>query len=215
MIALLTAAVMVVATAVSAFASPSVAADSVVPVTEGFKATETDGSDIPDQSVAAIVKGINQGTNTIQDLGVDPEEGITGATAISKVVNLYRDPDTESGMVTLQIPGLTSNCTNVRLMFYAYGTWIVNNAESIDYANKTATFFVYTGTHPTIIIADVAGATPTVTPGSSTTGTTSTSTSTTATSPKTGVQSTSTVLFAIAIAAFATAAIITGKRKRA
>ena len=101
--------------------------------------------------------------------------------------------------MTFTVPNLNANCTSVSVLHYVNGAWEVVKSQA-NIGAKTVTAY-FTSFSPVVIVAKVAA-----TPAANATGA--------AVSPKTGVTSTWGV-WAVAGLAFAGAACVVARRKRA
>ena len=162
---------------------------------EGYVITEDSVfSDDAEKDINVLVKDAPQAV----------KDAVKDTTALTDIFDLDKLPDTQPNsngeyVVTFTVPNLNANCTSVSVLHYVNGAWEVVKSQA-NIGAKTVTAY-FTSFSPVVIVAKLAA-----TPAANATGA--------AVSPKTGVTSTWGV-WAVAGLAFAGAACVVARRKRA
>ena len=159
-----------------------------------------------DKTTADLIKDINAGTKTLEDLA--KAESIEGKSLVTAFMDLRKIGDvskTADGkyQVTLSVPALTKGMTDVKVLHFSTErkVWEVITPSNVDLDNKEITFELQ-DLSPIAIIAKVDASQAV--------------TNTTGTSPKTGVDSTNTVPFAgAAVVLLGAAAVVAFRKKNA
>lgn len=163
------------------------------------------------QTAADLIKDVNAGTKTLDDIA-KAESSIASDLAGESLVTAFMDVTPTNGgvqladgryQVTLSVPALTKGMTDVKVLHFstARNVWEVITPSNVDLNNKELTFEVQ-DLSPIAIIAKV-NASQAVT-------------NTAGTSPKTGVDSTNTVPFAgAAVVLLGAAAVVAFRKKNA
>ena len=163
------------------------------------------------QSAADLIKDINAGTKTLDDLA-KAESSIASDLAGESLSTAFMDVTPINGgvkladgryQVTLSVPALTKGMTDVKVLHFSTErkVWEVITPSNVDLNNKEITFELQ-DLSPIAIIAKV-NASQAVT-------------NTAGTSPKTGVDSTNTVPFAgAAVVLLGAAAVVAFRKKNA
>lgn len=166
---------------------------------------------VKDQATADLIKDINAGTKTLDDLA-KAESSIAADLAGESLITAFMDVTPINGgvqladgryQVTLSVPALAKGMTDVKVLHYSTkrNVWEVITPSNVDLDNKELTFEVE-DLSPVAIIAKV-NASQAVT-------------NTTGTSPKTGVESTNTVPFVgAAVVLLGAAAVVAFRKKNA
>ena len=161
------------------------------------------------QTASDLIKDINAGTKTLNDL-VKVESSIASDVAGESLITAFMDVTPIDGgikfadgryQVTLSVPALTKGMTDVKVLHFstARNVWEVITPSNVDLNNKELTFEVE-DLSPIAIIAKVDASQAV--------------TNTAGTSPKTGVDSTNTVPFAGAAVVLLVAAAVVAFRKK-
>ena len=163
------------------------------------------------QTASDLIKDINAGTKTLNDL-VKVESSIASDVAGESLITAFMDVTPIDGgikfadgryQVTLSVPALTKGMTDVKVLHFstARNVWEVITPSNVDLNNKELTFEVE-DLSPIAIIAKVDASQAV--------------TNTAGTSPKTGVDSTNTVPFAgAAVVLLGAAAVVAFRKKNA
>lgn len=164
-----------------------------------------------DKATAELIKDINAGTKTLEDLAkaessiaseLEGKSLVTAFMDLRKIGDVSKTADGKY-QVTLSVPALTKGMTDVKVLHFstARNVWEVITPSNVDLNNKELTFEVQ-DLSPIAIIAKV-NASQAVT-------------NTAGTSPKTGVDSTNTVPFAgAAVVLLGAAAVVAFRKKNA
>ena len=158
------------------------------------------------QTAADLIKDVNAGTKTLDDIA-KAESSIASDLAGESLVTALIDGGVQLAdgryQVTLSVPALTKGMTDVKVLHFstARNVWEVITPSNVDLNNKELTFEVQ-DLSPIAIIAKVDASQEV--------------TNTTGTSPKTGVDSTNTVPFAgAAVVLLGAAAVVAFRKKNA
>ena len=163
------------------------------------------------QSAADLIKDINAGTKTLEDLAkaessiaseIEGKSLVTAFMDLRKIGDVSKTADGKY-QVTLSVPALTKGMTDVKVLHFSTerNVWEVITPSNVDLNNKELTFEVQ-DLSPIAIIAKVDASQAV--------------TNTTGTSPKTGVDSTNTVPFAgAAVVLLGAAAVVAFRKKNA
>ena len=164
-----------------------------------------------DQTTADLIKDINAGTKTLEDLAkaessiaseIEGKSLVTAFMDLRKIGDVSKTADGKY-QVTLSVPALTKGMTDVKVLHFSTerNVWEVITPSNVDLNNKELTFEVQ-DLSPIAIIAKVDASQAV--------------TNTTGTSPKTGVDSTNTVPFAgAAVVLLGAAAVVAFRKKNA
>lgn len=164
-----------------------------------------------DKATAELIKDINAGTKTLEDLAkaessiaseLEGKSLVTAFMDLRKIGDVSKTADGKY-QVTLSVPALTKGMTDVKVLHFSTErkVWEVITASNVDLNNKEITFELQ-DLSPIAIIAKV-NASQAVT-------------NTAGTSPKTGVDSTNTVPFAgAAVVLLGAAAVVAFRKKNA
>lgn len=173
--------------------------------------SQSELAEVKDQATADLIKDINAGTKTLDDLA-KAESSIAADLAGESLITAFMDVTPINGgikladgryQVTLSVPALAKGMTDVKVLHYSTerNVWEVITPSNVDLDNKELTFEVQ-DLSPVAIIAKV-NASQAVT-------------NTTGTSPKTGVASTNTVPFVgAAVVLLGAAAVVAFRKKNA
>ena len=161
------------------------------------------------QTAADLIKDVNAGTKTLDDIA-KAESSIASDLTGESLVSAFMDVTPINGgvqladgryQVTLSVPALTMTDVKVLHFSTARNVWEVITPSNVDLNNKELTFEVQ-DLSPIAIIAKVDASQAV--------------TNTTGTSPKTGVDSTNTVPFAgAAVVLLGAAAVVAFRKKNA
>lgn len=165
------AAVLAAAQVVTAFAADSKTADVIVAGDSvGYYTVEEGSAEVFSYLGAEArdkILAVNDGTASLQsiaDLAPDLADDLEGKSMVTPFFDLDEangGVKTEDGnyLVTLQIPAMTGNMSNVKILYYnaETGAWEVITPSDINLTNKTVTFVVSSLPAPVSIIADIAG----------------------------------------------------------
>lgn len=164
-----------------------------------------------DQTTADLIKDINAGTKTLEDLAkaessiaseIEGKSLVTAFMDFRKIGDVSKTADGKY-QVTLSVPALTKGMTDVKVLHFSTErkVWEVITLSNVDLDNKEITFELQ-DLSPIAIIAKVDASQAV--------------TNTTGTSPKTGVDSTNTVPFAgAAVVLLGAAAVVAFRKKNA
>ena len=164
-----------------------------------------------DQTTADLIKDINAGTKTLEDLAkaessiaseIEGKSLVTAFMDLRKIGDVSKTADGKY-QVTLSVPALTKGMTDVKVLHFSTErkVWEVITPSNVDLDNKEITFELQ-DLSPIAIIAKVDASQAV--------------TNTTGTSPKTGVDSTNTVPFAgAAVVLLGAAAVVAFRKKNA
>jgi len=164
-----------------------------------------------DKTTADLIKDINAGTKTLEDLAkaessiaseIEGKSLVTAFMDLRKIGDVSKTADGKY-QVTLSVPALTKGMTDVKVLHFSTerNVWEVITPSNVDLNNKELTFEVQ-DLSPIAIIAKVDASQAV--------------TNTTGTSPKTGVDSTNTVPFAgAAVVLLGAAAVVAFRKKNA
>lgn len=164
-----------------------------------------------DKATAELIKDINAGTKTLEDLAkaessiaseLEGKSLVTAFMDLRKIGDVSKTADGKY-QVTLSVPALTKGMTDVKVLHFstARNVWEVITPSNVDLNNKELTFEVQ-DLSPIAIIAKVDASQAV--------------TNTAGTSPKTGVDSTNTVPFAgAAVVLLGAAAVVAFRKKNA
>lgn len=164
-----------------------------------------------DQTTADLIKDINAGTKTLEDLAkaessiaseIEGKSLVTAFMDLRKIGDVSKTADGKY-QVTLSVPALTKGMTDVKVLHFSTErkVWEVIRPSNVDLDNKEITFELQ-DLSPIAIIAKVDASQAV--------------TNTTGTSPKTGVDSTNTVPFAgAAVVLLGAAAVVAFRKKNA
>ena len=159
-----------------------------------------------DKTTADLIKDINAGTKTLEDLAKAESSiasEIEGKSLVTAFMDLRKIGDVSKYQVTLSVPALTKGMTDVKVLHFSTErkVWEVITPSNVDLDNKEITFELQ-DLSPIAIIAKVDASQAV--------------TNTTGTSPKTGVDSTNTVPFAgAAVVLLGAAAVVAFRKKNA
>ena len=163
------------------------------------------------QTAADLIKDVNAGTKTLEDLAkaessiaseLEGKSLVTAFMDLRKIGDVSKTADGKY-QVTLSVPALTKGMTDVKVLHFSTErkVWEVITPSNVDLNNKEITFELQ-DLSPIAIIAKV-NASQAVT-------------NTAGTSPKTGVDSTNTVPFAgAAVVLLGAAAVVAFRKKNA
>ena len=164
-----------------------------------------------DKTTADLIKDINAGTKTLEELAkaessiaseIEGKSLVTAFMDLRKIGDVSKTADGKY-QVTLSVPALTKGMTDVKVLHFSTErkVWEVITASNVDLDNKEITFELQ-DLSPIAIIAKVDASQAV--------------TNTTGTSPKTGVDSTNTVPFAgAAVVLLGAAAVVAFRKKNA
>ena len=164
-----------------------------------------------DKTTADLIKDINAGTKTLEDLAkaessiaseIEGKSLVTAFMDLRKIGDVSKTADGKY-QVNLSVPALTKGMTDVKVLHFSTerNVWEVITPSNVDLNNKELTFEVQ-DLSPIAIIAKVDASQAV--------------TNTTGTSPKTGVDSTNTVPFAgAAVVLLGAAAVVAFRKKNA
>ena len=164
-----------------------------------------------DKTTADLIKDINAGTKTLEDLAkaessiaseLEGKSLVTAFMDLRKIGDVSKTADGKY-QVTLSVPALTKGMTDVKVLHFSTErkVWEVIAPSNVDLDNKEITFELQ-DLSPIAIIAKVDASQAV--------------TNTTGTSPKTGVDSTNTVPFAgAAVVLLGAAAVVAFRKKNA
>ena len=164
-----------------------------------------------DKTTADLIKDINAGTKTLEDLAkaessiaseIEGKSLVTAFMDLRKIGDVSKTADGKY-QVTLSVPALTKGMTDVKVLHFSTErkVWEVIPPSNVDLDNKEITFELQ-DLSPIAIIAKVDASQAV--------------TNTTGTSPKTGVDSTNTVPFAgAAVVLLGAAAVVAFRKKNA
>lgn len=164
-----------------------------------------------DKTTADLIKDINAGTKTLDDIA-KAESSIASDLAGESLITAFMDVTPINGgvkladgryQVTLSVPALTKGMTDVKVLHFSTErkVWEAITPSNVDLDNKEITFELQ-DLSPIAIIAKVDASQAV--------------TNTTGTSPKTGVDSTNTVPFAgAAVVLLGAAAVVAFRKKNA
>ncbi len=173
--------------------------------------SELDTVAAADKTTADLIKDINAGTKTLEDLAkaessiaseIEGKSLVTAFMDLRKIGDVSKTADGKY-QVTLSVPTLAKGMTDVKVLHFSTkrNVWEVITPSNVDLNNKELTFEVQ-DLSPIAIIAKV-NASQAVT-------------NTAGTSPKTGVDSTNTVPFAgAAVVLLGAAAVVAFRKKNA
>lgn len=162
-----------------------------------------------DKTTADLIKDINAGTKTLEDLAkaessiaseIEGKSLVTAFMDLRKIGDVSKTADGKY-QVTLSVPALTKGMTDVKVLHFSTERKVceVITPSNVDLDNKEITFELQ-DLSPIAIIAKVDASQAV--------------TNTTGTSPKTGVDSTNTVPFAGAAVVLLGAAAVVAFRKK-
>ena len=163
-----------------------------------------------DKTTADLIKDINAGTKTLEDLAkaessiaseIEGKSLVTAFMDLRKIGDVSKTADGKY-QVTLSVPALTKGMTDVKVLHFSTErkVWEVITPSNVDLDNKEITFELQDLSPIAIIAKDASQAV----------------TNTTGTSPKTGVDSTNTVPFAgAAVVLLGAAAVVAFRKKNA
>lgn len=164
-----------------------------------------------DKATAELIKDINAGTKTLEDLAkaessiaseLEGKSLVTAFMDLRKIGDVSKTADGKY-QVTLSVPALAKGMTDVKVLHFSTkrNVWEVITPSNVDLNNKELTFEVQ-DLSPIAIIAKVDASQAV--------------TNTAGTSPKTGVDSTNTVPFAgAAVVLLGAAAVVAFRKKNA
>ena len=163
-----------------------------------------------DKTTADLIKDINAGTKTLEDLAkaessiaseIEGKSLVTAFMDLRKIGDVSKTADGKY-QVTLSVPALTKGMTDVKVLHFSTErkVWEVITPSNVDLDNKEITFELQDLSIAIIAKVDASQAV----------------TNTTGTSPKTGVDSTNTVPFAgAAVVLLGAAAVVAFRKKNA
>jgi len=164
-----------------------------------------------DKTTADLIKDINAGTKTLEDLAkaessiaseIEGKSLVTAFMDLRKIGDVSKTADGKY-QVTLSVPALTKGMTDVKVLHFSTErkVWEVITPSNVDLDNKEITFELQ-DLSPIAIIAKVDASQAV--------------TNTTGTSPKTGVEANNTWAgFGVTAVVLLSAAVVVVRRKRA